>query len=141
MIALSGWKNWLQRSGRPPSTPVRERDPEQRELAFEDPQTAMASVHVDGNADASARVRDIYPRAANCGSLPENLPRIEEVVGPKNLVCACADCLHRIGEDTSDRLVVIPAQFRFIVFCRSKYAYRACADGTVQARAPARLIP
>ncbi|ASY72489.1 transposase [Sinorhizobium fredii] len=35
---------------------------------------------------------------------------------------------------------MIPAQFRVIVTRRPKYACRACADGVVQAPAPARLI-
>jgi hypothetical protein len=40
----------------------------------------------------------------------------------------------------SERLDVIPAQFRVIVTRRPKYACRACTDGVVQAPAPARLI-
>uniref|UniRef100_UPI00273CF8CE IS66 family transposase n=1 Tax=Roseitalea sp. MMSF_3546 TaxID=3046724 RepID=UPI00273CF8CE len=43
--------------------------------------------------------------------------------------------------DVSERLDVIPAQFRVIVTRRPRYACRACTDGVVQAPAPARLIP
>ncbi len=43
-----------------------------------------------------------------------------------------------IGEDTSERLNTIPAQFRAIVTRRPKYACRSCTNGVVQA--PARLI-
>lgn len=50
-------------------------------------------------------------------------------------------CLHCIGEDVSERLDVVPAQFRVIVTRRPKYACRSCTDGVVQAPAPARLIP
>ena len=46
-----------------------------------------------------------------------------------------------IGEDISERLDIIPAQFRVIVTRRPKYACRSCEDGIVQAPAPARLIP
>ena len=45
-----------------------------------------------------------------------------------------------IGEDTSERLDVIPAQFRVIVTKRPKLACRACPGTVVQAPAPARLI-
>jgi transposase len=45
-----------------------------------------------------------------------------------------------IGEDASERLDVIPAQFRVIVTRRPKLACRACAGIVVQAPAPARLI-
>lgn len=63
------------------------------------------------------------------------------MIKPESLVCACGGCLRCIGEDTSERLDVIPAQFRVIVTRRPKYACRACTDGVVQASAPARLIP
>jgi len=48
--------------------------------------------------------------------------------------------LHRIGEDTSERLDIVPAQFRVLVGRRPKYACRACENVVVQAAAPARLI-
>ena len=117
------------------------RDPEQFELALEDLEAAIASVHAEEDADVPARKRNTGPRAANRGSLPKHLPRIEDVIEPESLVCACGGCLHCIGEDTSERLDVIPAQFRVIVTRRPKYACRACTDGVVQASAPARLIP
>jgi transposase len=63
------------------------------------------------------------------------------VIEPESLVCACRGCLHCIGEDSSERLDVIPAQFRVIVTRRPKYACRTCTDGVTQAPAPARLIP
>lgn len=43
-------------------------------------------------------------------ALPKHLPRVEEVIEPESLVCACG-CLHHIGEDVAERLDVIPAQF------------------------------
>ena len=48
--------------------------------------------------------------------------------------------LHRIGEDVSERLDIVPAQFRVLVVRRPKYACRACEEVVVQAPAPARLI-
>jgi transposase len=45
-----------------------------------------------------------------------------------------------IGEDTSERLDVIPAQFRVILTKRPKLACRACVGTVVQAPAPVRLI-
>lgn len=115
-------------------------DPDQFDLALEDLETAMAAIHAEDEADAPAGNRINKPRATNRGSLPKHLPRIEEVIEPESLVCACGGCLHCIGEDVSERLDVIPAQFRVIVTRRPKYACRACTDGVVQASAPARLI-
>jgi transposase len=48
--------------------------------------------------------------------------------------------LHRIGEDTGERLDIVPAQFRVLVVRRPKYACRECENVMVQAAAPARLI-
>jgi transposase len=48
--------------------------------------------------------------------------------------------MHVIGEESSERLDVIPAQFRVLVTHRPKYACRACEDKVVQAPAPERLI-
>src|SRR5260370_24885663 len=45
-----------------------------------------------------------------------------------------------IGEDSSDRLDVMPAQCRWLVTKGRKLASRACTGIVVQAPAPARLI-
>ena len=80
-------------------------------------------------------------RRTNRGSLPAHLPRIEMVVDIDDHACPCCKgALHRIGEDKSERLDIVPAQFRVLVVRRPKYACRACEDVVVQAPAPARLI-
>ena len=63
------------------------------------------------------------------------------VVDIEDHACPCCrNDLHRIGEDVSERLDIVPAQFAVIVVRRPKYACRACEDVVVQAPAPARLI-
>lgn len=114
-------------------------DPDQFELALEDLETAIAAVHAEDEAEDRAARRPAKRRSANRGSLPKHLPRIEEIIEPESLVCGCGGGLHCIGEDVSERLDVIPAQFRVIVTRRPKYACRSCTDGVVQAPAPARL--
>ena len=80
-------------------------------------------------------------RRSNRGSLPAHLPRIEIVVDIDDETCPCCQGeLHRIGEDKSERLDIVPAQFRVLVTRRPKYACRKCEDGVLQAPAPARLI-
>ena len=116
-------------------------DPDQFELALEDLETGMAVIHAEEDAEDRAAKRPAKPRAANRGALPKHLPRIEEIIEPESLTCACGGCLHCIGEDVSERLDIVPAQFRVIVTRRPQYACRSCTDGVVQAPAPARLIP
>lgn len=112
---------------------------EQYELAFEDIETAMAVVHAE-DEDIDPVKTSAKPRKTNRGALPKHLPRIEEIVEPEDVTCACGTERHVIGEDTSERLDIIPAQFRVIVTRRPKYACRSCKDGIVQAPAKARLI-
>jgi transposase len=114
-------------------------DPDQFDLALEDIETAMAAVAGEDEA-ADLPKPASKPRKANRGSLPKHLPRIEEVIKPEATQCHCGAERHVIGEDVSERLDVIPAQFQVIVTRRPKYACRACEDGIVQAPAPARLI-
>lgn len=116
-------------------------DPEQFELALEDIETAMAAVHAEDDAHDPSTSSRAKPRNTNRGSLPKHLLRIEEVIAPDSMTCACGAERHVIGEDTSERLDIIPAQFRVIVTRRPKYACRSCTNGVVQAPAPARLIP
>jgi transposase len=92
-------------------------------------------------ANPAERVKRSAKRRMNRGSLPAHLPRAEMVVDIDDPVCpCCGETLHRIGEDTSERLDIVPAQFRVLVVRRPKYACRACENVVVQAPAPARLI-
>ena len=52
----------------------------------------------------------------------------------------CGGTIHVIGEDRSQRLDVIPAQYQVIVTRRPKYACRRCLEAVVQAPVPVRLI-
>ena len=115
--------------------------PEQFDLALEDIETAVSAVHAEDEAGDQTANRSARPRRTNRGSLSKHLPRVEEVIEPESLTCTCGSCLHRIGEDVSERLDVIPAQFRVIVTRRPRYACRSCTDGVTQAAAPERLIP
>ena len=115
--------------------------PEQFDLALEDLETAIAAVHAADEADDRAARRPPKLRSGNRGALPPHLPRVEQVITPDSLVCACGGGLHCIGEDVSERLDVVPARFQVIVTRRPRYACRSCTDGVVQAPAPAHVIP
>ncbi len=114
-------------------------DPDQYQLALEDIETAMAAVHAEDKAIDPPKDKSTK-RKMNRGSLPKHLERDEEIIEPDDIACACGNERHVIGEDISERLDVIPAQFRVIVTRRPKYACRSCKDGVVQAPAKPRLI-
>src|SRR6266550_3182099 len=111
-------------------------------LGLEDVEQAEANcaAETDGSSPSDRQVR-AHKRRINRGALPAYLPRIEIVVDIDDKTCPCCQGeLHRIGEDKSERLDIVPAQFRVLVTRRPKYACRTCEDGVVQAPAPARLI-
>jgi transposase len=115
---------------------------EQMLLGLEDVEQAAASGEAseDERAPEGRRAR-ARKRRGNRGALPTHLPRIEVVVDVNDRTCPCCRGeLHRIGEDKSERLDMVPAQFRVLVTRRPKYACRSCEDGVMQAPAPARLI-
>ena len=111
-------------------------------LGLEDVEQVAASKECEGEAAAAAERADrATRRRVNRGSLPAHLPRIELVVDIEDHTCPCCrNALHRIGEDRSEKLDIIPAQLRVLVVRRPKYACRACEEVVVQAAAPARLI-
>jgi len=117
-------------------------DPEQLLLALEDIEQAVAGNEAadDKKDPAAARARG-DKRRANRGALPAHLPHVDVTIAPEDTNCPCCRApMHVIGEETSRRLDVIPAQFRVIVTHRPKYACRACEQGVVVAPAPERLI-
>ena len=117
-------------------------DPEQFELALEDIETAITRVEAVGEVSPLVtQTQTPKPRKTNRGALPRHLPRIEEVIEPESRHCGCGNERHVIGEDVSERLDLVPAQFRVIVTRRPKFACRACEASIVQAPAPAHLIP
>lgn len=77
----------------------------------------------------------------NIGRLPGHLPREDVVIEPEVQICPCCrGGLHRIGEDISEMLDIVPAIIRVRRIRRPRYGCRACESAVVQAPAPARPI-
>ncbi len=115
-------------------------DPDQLQLGLEDAETALAQAEAAGEAK-TGRARGGRPRNTNRGALPAHLERIERLVDIENKTCpCCGGALHRIGEDVSERLDVVPTTFRVLVTRRPRYGCRSCESAVVQAPAPARIV-
>ncbi len=115
---------------------------EQLQLGLEDLEAAIA----EGEARTEARDPELRrdkaaKRRANRGKLPAHLPRVEVTLAPGDMACPCCrKPMAMIGIDSSERLDVVPAQFRVLVTHRPKLVCRACDGVVVQASTPARLI-
>lgn len=107
--------------------------PDQFNLPLEDAELAQGVLEAaQERAEAALqRVRGETPRtpARNRGHLPAHPPRIERMIEPASTLCPCG-CgeVARIGEDISERLDVIPAQFQVLVTRCPKYACRRCSQ-------------
>ena len=71
--------------------------------------------------------------------LPEHLPR-ERIVYPSAAVCpCCGGVLHKLGEDVTETLELIPRQWKVIQHVRQKFSCRTC-EAITQPPAPSHPI-
>jgi transposase len=71
--------------------------------------------------------------------LPEHLPR-ERIVYPSPSVCpCCGGMLHKLGEDVTETLELIPRQWKVIQHVREKFSCRSC-EAITQPPAPSHPI-
>ena len=59
-------------------------------------------------------------------ALPEHLKRVDHHHEPESTTCDCGEVMVRIGEDVSERLDIIPAQFFVHRHIRGKWACKCC---------------
>ena len=69
------------------------------------------------------------PRRPRRQALPEHLERVEHRHEPEDTTCPSPDCgrpMHRIGEDVSEKLDIVPAKFFVHRHIYGKWACRCC---------------
>lgn len=90
---------------------------EQLQLGLEDLEQAIAQGEAEGEKRDPALKRErAAKRRASRGALPAHLPRVEVTLTPEDTACPCCrGVMAVIGHDSSERLDVIPAQFRVLV--------------------------
>jgi hypothetical protein len=107
-------------------------DADERQLAFEDLEVAMTEAEA-ATPSAPSRARAAAGAKRNLGRLPKELPRSEVVIEPDSTLWlplarhwferqwrrGCGEVV-KIGEDRSERLDIVPAQFRVIATVRPR---------------------
>ena len=75
--------------------------------------------------------------------LPQALPRVERLIDlpEQDKQCECGHALVRIGEDTSEKLDVIPPQVQVIRTVRPKYACHHCEGSGDEEHPAVRVAP
>jgi transposase len=103
----------------------------------EDASQAEAAAHVTAAAAASQKVTvaAFERRKPARRPLPEHLPR-ERIVYPSPSVCpCCGGALHKLGEDVTETLELVPRQWKVIQHVREKFSCRSC-EAITQPPAP-----
>src|SRR6202521_3025232 len=118
---------------------------EQLELALadmeEDASEAEATEQMAAAAAVSKniKVQGFERRRPARRPLPEHLPR-ERIVYPSPSACpCCGGALHKLGEDVTETLELIPRQWKVIQHVREKFSCRTC-EAITQPPAPAHPI-
>lgn len=92
--------------------------------------------------EAAKKVRK--PTRRGVGTLPAELPRVEEIIPCSEAECTCPNCQGKrdvIGYETSERLHREPVRYSVKVIKREKRACKKCEEGGVQTAAlPAQII-
>jgi transposase len=102
-------------------------------LADEEPGVTADEVEAESRRERMEQIprRERRPHPGR-ERLPENLPRVEKVIGCDEQTCqACGRETTIIGYDESEQLDVEPARYFVRVIKREKRACRNCEQGTV----------
>jgi transposase len=81
---------------------------------------------LQGESQPSAPPEGDTKRRPRREKLPEHLRRVEHRHEPENTTCACGVAMTRIGEDVSERLDIVPAEFFVHRHIRGKWACKCC---------------
>jgi transposase len=115
---------------------------EQLELRLSELQENASEAEVSAQLAAEkARVKvQSFERAKPARRpLPEHLPR-ERIVYPSPSACpCCGGALHKLGEDVTETLEVVPRQWKVIQHVREKFSCRTC-EAITQPPAPSHPI-
>jgi transposase len=100
---------------------------------------AAAQMVAEAAAREKIEVQAFHRRKPARRPLPEHLPR-ERIVypGPNSCPC-CGGALHKLGEDVTETLELIPRQWKVIQHVREKFSCRSCEKIT-QPPAPSHPI-
>ena len=115
---------------------------------FNEAEQDAAAVPDDGD-DGEEDAPKAAPKKRGRRALPAHLPRerVEHDLTEAQKVCACCrGALHRMGEETSEQLDIVPAKVRVLQHVRFKYACRQCdrhgeTSKIVTSPMPAQPIP
>jgi transposase len=115
---------------------------EKQPLLFIEEEAGQTEIKEEG-AQGLETVRSFTRRKAGRKPLSANIERRERIIDipESEKTCACGAGLTKIGEETSEKLVIIPAQIYVDRQIRPKYACRRCEGTEDEGKPVVRIAP
>ncbi len=118
-------------------------DSSQQALAFDETEQIHEEKEDTEELEESEEIRSYKRRKPKRQPLPEDLPRVLEIIDidEEEKICGCGHELIRIGEEKSEKLDMEPPRLRVIEQIRPKYACRACEGSGDEEKPAVRIAP
>jgi transposase len=112
-------------------------------LLFNEAEEILLAQSSEQPAEQTVEVRAHSRRKSGRKPLPPEIPRVETIhdISEEEKRCACGQQMVRIGEESCEKLEVIPARIRVRRHVRPKYACHACEGSGDESRAAVRIAP
>ena len=116
---------------------------DKQQLLFTEEPEPEAQTQTDTVANEKQEIKSYTRKKPGRKAIDPNLPRREKIIDipETEKTCACGSQMSKIGEETSEKLEIIPPSMYVLKTIRPKYACRCC-EGTAQEDKPAvRIAP
>ena len=107
-------------------------------------ETEEAQAVTESKSEETTEVKSYQRKKPGRKAIDPNIPRVEHIIdiSENKKTCACGAALTRIGEETSEKLHIIPQQIYVEQIIRLKYACRHCEGVETEGIAPTvRIAP
>ena len=118
-------------------------DSSQQSLSFDEAEQIIAESENADDPEETEEIRSYERRKAKRKPLPEDLPRVQQIVDipEEEKLCGCGAELSCIGEEKSEKLDIEPPRLRVIEQIRLKYACRTCEGSGDEENPAVRIAP
>lgn len=113
-------------------------------ILFNEAELASDSIEGESNACVDTITYTVTKKArGKRAPIPESIPREEIIhdISEEEKICGCGTPLTRIGEESSEKLEIIPAQIKAIKTIRPKYACHVCEGSGDEENPAVRIAP
>jgi transposase len=117
-------------------------DDKQQFLFTEDEEQAEKT-HKDSSANEKQEIKSYTRKKPGRKPIDPDLPRVEKIIdiSEAEKTCACGSKMSKIGEETSEKVEIIPPSMYVLKTIRPKYACRCCEGTEDEDKPTVRIAP